>query len=182
MTEEEIFIIALAGLAVGLVVLLTIPIIIFLIVKKILNDRHKERLAMIERGFIMSQSRPVQKEQPSTIIDGSLPQSDYPPYSVKRNPAPRPEDSTVKWMYIIGGIAVGLIVSSIVVDWINYYTVMDTGGIGFSIVVLCACAGLYIYHRRRAAKARNAANAPYYNHYSEKTEEKNSSKDIYTED
>ena len=182
MTEEEIFIIALAGLAVGLVVLLTIPIIIFLIVKKILNARHKERLAMIERGFIMSQSRPTREEQPTTTMDSGMNSAALPPYGVKSNPAPQPEDSTVKWMYIIGGIAVGLIVSSIVVDWVNYYTVMDTGGIGFSIVVLCACGGLYIYHRRRAAKARKAADETYYNHYSEKTEEKNSSKDIYTED
>ena len=178
---EEEYIIALAGLAAGLVILLSVPIFIFFIVKKILNDRHKERLAMIERGFIMSQSRPARKEQPTTM-DSGMNSAALPPYDIKRSPAPRPEDSTIKWMYIIGGIAVGLIVSSIVVDWINYYTVMDTGGIGFSIVVLCTCVGLYIYHRRRAAKARKAADETYYNHYSEKTEEKKSSKDIYTED
>ena len=179
---EEEYIIALAGLAAGLVILLSVPIFIFFIVKKILNDRHKERLAMIERGFIMSQSRPAREEQPTTTMDSGMKSAALPPYDIKRSPAPRPEDSTIKWMYIIGGIAVGLIVSSIVVDWINYYTVMDTGGIGFSIVVLCACGGLYIYHRHRASKSRNDANATYYNHSGEKTEEKKSTKDIYTED
>ena len=178
---EEEYIIALAGLAAGLVILLSVPIFIFFIVKKILNDRHKERLAMIERGFIMSQSRPAREKQPTTM-DSGMNSAALPPYDIKRSPAPRPEDSTIKWMYIIGGIAVGLIVSSIVVDWINYYTVMDTGGIGFSIVVLCACGGLYIYHRHRASKARNATDATYYNHSGEKTEEKKSTKDIYTED
>lgn len=181
MTEEEVFIIALVGLVVGLVVLLTIPIIIFLIVKKILNDRHKERLAMIERGFIMSQSRPQERADNPHTMDNPQASMTQMPYTATPSPRPRAEDSTIKWMYIIGGIAVGLVISSIVVDWINYYTVMDTGGIGFSIVVLCACAGLYIYHRRRAAQVKREEKT-YYNSSNQAAEERKQPKDTYTED
>ena len=57
-------------------------------------------------------------------------------------------------MYIFAGIAVGLLIASIVTNLLYTYTLIDTGGIGFSIVVLSACISLYIYYNRRNRRTK----------------------------
>ena len=156
--ENEEFIIAMTGLILGIIFLIAVPVTIYLIVRNVLNNRHKERLAMIEKGFIMSQKPDnvasqtfVQNE--NLGAEQSAQQANHtavPP--IYRSQKPKAEDSTVKWMFILGGIAVGLLISSIVTEILYRYTLLDTDGIGFSIVVVCACLSLYIYYRRKSKR------------------------------
>lgn len=55
------------GLLVIIGLFFVIPIVIFLIIRKVLSDRHKERMAMIERGINPSyrQAEP-QPERPKS--------------------------------------------------------------------------------------------------------------------
>lgn len=141
-----------------------VPIVIFLIVRKILSDRHKERMAMIERGFNPTPSSAQRNEEPKKTYEcekdirgpWSEPAAAPAPEPVRKTyrKTPKADDSTVKWMYIFAGIAVGLLIASIVTNLLYTYTLIDTGGIGFSIVVLSACISLYIYYSRRSRKSK----------------------------
>ncbi|MDD4820413.1 MAG: hypothetical protein PHD21_06230 [Flavobacteriales bacterium] len=154
-TDELAGIVAVAGFFAFVIVLL---VVVFFIVKKILNDRHKERLAMIERGFIMSKqtshTSSVPNDMPQDVPSGIHAEEPHVPpvHPVYRPTKPKAEDSTVKWMFILAGVAGGLLISSIVTDILYRYTLLDTDGIGFSIVVVCACLSLYIYYRRKSKK------------------------------
>ncbi len=154
------------GLLVIIGLFFVIPIVIFLIIRKVLSDRHKERMAMIERGINPSyrQAEP-QPERPKSPYEcekdirgpWSEPAPEPTPEPVRRTTyrkTPKAEDSTVKWMYIFAGIAVGLLIASIVTNLLYTYTLIDTGGIGFSIVVLSACISLYIYYNRRNRRTK----------------------------
>ena len=61
----------------------------------------------------------------------------------------RAEDSTIKWMYIFGGAAIGLILASIFTHLLFAYTLIETRGLGLSIVVLSVCVALYLYYVRK---------------------------------
>lgn len=177
------------GLIVILGIFFVIPIVIFLIVRKILSDRHKERMAMIERGFNPSGQSRQQNERQQTPYEcekdikgpWSEPTPEPAPEPVRRTyrKAPKAEDSTVKWMYIFAGIAVGLLIASIVTNLLYTYTLIDTGGIGFSIVVLSACISLYIYYTRRNRRTKEYLYGQS-RRYDEKPEEEKP--ENYTED
>ena len=61
----------------------------------------------------------------------------------------RAEDSTIKWMYIFGGAAIGLILASVFTHLLFAYTLIETRGLGLSIVVLSVCVALYLYYVRK---------------------------------
>lgn len=183
---------AIIGLLVIIGLFFVIPIVIFLIIRKILSDRHKERMAMIERGISPSSYRNTkpQNERAESPYEcekdirgpWSEPAQEPTPEPVKRTTyrkAPKAEDSTVKWMYIFAGIAVGLLIASIVTNLLYTYTLIDTGGIGFSIVVLSACISLYIYYNRRNRRTKE-----YLYHQSQRYDGKNREErpENYTED
>lgn len=157
-------------------IFMVIPLTIFLIVRKILSDRHRERMAMIERGLNPKYKAPAadaaRSPQAPAGAEGSnggmaedaSRQEPSAPYQAPR-PAdyyqvPRPEDSTVKWMYIFGGAAVGLLIASAVTHWLFAYTLIETKGLGLSIVVLSICVALYLYYVRKNRKNRQGAQRP----------------------
>lgn len=151
------------GLAIAFAVVfgifVIIPLVVFLIVRKILSDRHRERMAMIENGLTHKYRRP----EPAAPEQNAAPASDTRAAQQdsaapgQENPVPRTdyyrkdkaEESTVKWMYIFGGAAVGLLVASIVTNLLFTYTLIETKGLGLSIVVLSVCVALYLYYVRK---------------------------------
>lgn len=152
------------GLAIAFAVIfgifVIIPLVVFLIVRKILSDRHRERMAMIENGLTHKYRNPapdpaVQNTAP--VSDAQAPQQDAAPGGPTNFTSPRPdyyrkdkaEESTVKWMYIFGGAAVGLLVASIITNLLFTYTLIETKGLGLSIVVLSVCVALYLYYVRK---------------------------------
>lgn len=162
---------ATAGIFIGLAVVIglfiVIPLIVFLIVRKILSDRHRERMAMIENGmngkYRQPEARPVEPiGDTSKGPDAGNPVQEQPeepeapePLRVKYYPPVKAEDSTVKWMYVFGGAAVGLLVASLTTNLLFTYTLIETKGLGLSIVVLSICIALYIYYVRKNKKKNN---------------------------
>lgn len=157
---------ATAGIFIGLAVVIglfiVIPLIVFLIVRKILSDRHRERMAMIENGMNGKYRQPAPEARPVEPIGDTSkePDAENPvrepetPESprVKYYPPVKAEDSTVKWMYVFGGAAVGLLVASLTTNLLFTYTLIETKGLGLSIVVLSICIALYIYYVRKNKK------------------------------
>ena len=153
----------LIGLAVVLGLFIVIPLIVFLIVRKILSDRHRERMAMIENGMNGKYRRPAPEARPAEpadytpkrleVQDRVREQPEEPvapePSRMKYYPPVKAEDSTVKWMYVFGGAAVGLLVASLTTNLLFTYTLIETKGLGLSIVVLSVCIALYIYYVRK---------------------------------
>lgn len=154
----------LIGLAVVIGLFIVIPLIVFLIVRKILSDRHRERMAMIENGMNGKYRQPAAEPRPAESMDNAVkdpeteneasgrqtePVTPEPPkMEYYRRPA-RPEDSTVKWMYVFGGAAIGLLIASLTTNLLFTYTLIETKGLGLSIVVLSICIALYIYYVRK---------------------------------
>lgn len=153
----------LIGLAVVIGLFIVIPLIVFLIVRKILSDRHRERMAMIENGMSGKYRQPAPEARPADPMDDAPkepetqdPAGEQPeepaapePPRVKYYPPVKAEDSTVKWMYVFGGAAVGLLVASLTTNLLFTYTLIETRGLGLSIVVLSVCIALYIYYVRK---------------------------------
>ena len=156
----------LIGLAVVIGLFIVIPLIVFLIVRKILSDRHRERMAMIENGMNGKYRQPAPEARPAEPIGDTSkePNAENPvreqpeepktpePPRVKYYPPVKAEDSTVKWMYVFGGAAVGLLVASLTTNLLFTYTLIETKGLGLSIVVLSICIALYIYYVRKNKK------------------------------
>lgn len=153
----------LIGLAVVLGLFIVIPLIVFLIVRKILSDRHRERMAMIENGMNGKYRQTAPEVRPVEPMDGAAkepgvehraeeqPEEPTAPESPRMEyyPPVKAEDSTVKWMYVFGGAAVGLLVASLTTNLLFTYTLIETRGLGLSIVVLSICIALYIYYVRK---------------------------------
>ena len=153
----------LIGLAVVIGLFIVIPLIVFLIVRKILSDRHRERMAMIENGMNGKYRQPAPEARPTEpmddapkspeVQDQSPELSEEPvapePPRMKYYPPVKAEDSTGKWMYVFGGAAVGLLVASLTTNLLFTYTLIETKGLGLSIVVLSICISLYIYYVRK---------------------------------
>ena len=154
MSETFALLIALAAV-IGIFVV--IPLVVFLIVRKVLSDRHRERMAMIESGLSHKYRAPrpdtEQDHREATATDASENNPDTTP--PQNTPTPeqyrraRAEDSTIKWMYIFGGAAIGLILASIFTHLLFAYTLIETRGLGLSIVVLSVCVALYLYYVRK---------------------------------
>lgn len=154
MNETFALLIALAAV-IGIFVV--IPLVVFLIVRKVLSDRHRERMAMIESGLSHKYRTPRpnteqdHREAPTPDAsennsDTTTPQNPPMPEQYRRV---RAEDSTIKWMYIFGGAAIGLILASVFTHLLFAYTLIETRGLGLSIVVLSVCVALYLYYVRK---------------------------------
>lgn len=161
----------LIGLAVVIGLFIVIPLIVFLIVRKILSDRHRERMAMIENGMNGKYRQPAPEARPAEPMDDmakapgfegqAVEQPEEPatqePPRMKYYPPVKAEDSTVKWMYVFGGAAVGLLVASLTTNLLFTYTLIETRGLGLSIVVLSVCIALYIYYVRKNKRKNDGA-------------------------
>ena len=175
------------GFVVVVGIFIVIPLVVFLIVRKILSDRHRERMAMIENGLThkyrnttasAEESNPQPPHVEPADVRSAAPAGQTPPKTdyYRRDKA---EDSTVKWMYIFAGAAVGLLIASVVTNLLFTYTLIETRGLGLSIVVLSVCVALYLYYERKNRKNNPPSD------YGADIREQNRSVDrdeVYTED